>query len=68
MKRGLTGEYQERLVGGEKVRAFIPSPLPPSQPVELDGHQNRLLEQATIALGRLFKMIWENLKEIWYGE
>ena len=53
MKRGVTGEYQVRVVGGEEVRTFIPSPLPPSRPVDLTRTQSPLLEQATIALGRL---------------
>ncbi|MGK9232193.1 Fic family protein [Inquilinus limosus] len=39
-------------VGGERVRAFIPPPLPPRPPVEL-GSLQTLLERANQALGRL---------------
>jgi Fic family protein len=53
MKRGLTGRYEESTVGGETVRAFIPSPLPPAPPLKLEGTLNSLLERALLALGRL---------------
>jgi Fic family protein len=53
MKRGITGEYQVTVVGGETVRAFIPSPLPPDPPLEFTPQRQRLLERATLALGRL---------------
>ncbi len=53
MKRGSTGEYRITHTGGEEVRAFIPYPLPPNPPLDLTGRQGRLLEQATLVLGRL---------------
>lgn len=53
MNRGLTGEYQVTTVNGESVRAFIPAPLPPEPPLDLSGARQRLLESATLALGRL---------------
>jgi len=53
MKRGPTGEYRISVVGGEEVRAFVPRALPPSPPLDLSGVRIRLLEQATLALGRL---------------
>lgn len=53
MKRGRTGEYKSSLAGGEKVRAFIPLPLPPTPAVDLGGSRQRLIERATLALGRL---------------
>ena len=53
MKRGLTGYYHTTRVGGEEVRAFVPHPLPPHPPLELTGARVRLMEQATLALGRL---------------
>jgi Fic family protein len=34
-------------------RAFIPSPLPPDPPLDLDGETLSLLSQADVALGRL---------------
>lgn len=53
MKRGLTGHYQTSVTGGETIRAFIPKPLPPKPPLEMTDHRQRLLERATLALGRL---------------
>ena len=53
MKRGLSGEYRHTVVGGEHVRAFIPAPLPPQPPLEFTARRQRLLERATLALGRL---------------
>ena len=53
MKRGITGEYRITVVGGETVQAFIPKPLPPQPPLEFTPRRQRLLERATLALGRL---------------
>jgi len=53
MKRGLTGNYRPQSIGGEQVRPFIPCPLPPQPVLDLAGRRGRLLEQATLALGRL---------------
>ena len=53
MQRGLTGQYEVTAVGGEQVRAFVPSPLPPEPPLELSHARQTLLERATLALGRL---------------
>jgi Fic family protein len=53
MKRGISGRYEASNVGGEVVRAFIPDPLPPHLPLELTNSRQRLLERATLALGRL---------------
>ena len=47
-----TGKYIERAVGGERVRAFIPSVLPPDPPLALDRFYG-LIEEANRALGRL---------------
>ena len=51
MERGSTGRYDVTSVGGEDVRAFVPDALPPQ--LELTGDRQRLLEKATLALGRL---------------
>lgn len=53
MKRGVTGTYEVLTVGGEKVEAFIPSPLPPSPTLSVDGALQRALELAGLAVGRL---------------
>ncbi|HPU85033.1 MAG TPA: Fic family protein [Candidatus Latescibacteria bacterium] len=50
-----TGHYETRAVGGESVHAFIPAPLPPDPPLDLTPARQRLLERATLALGRLDK-------------
>jgi len=52
-RRGSTGHYKITSVGGEQVQAFIPHPLPPDPPVDLSNARQRLLERATLALGRL---------------
>jgi Fic family protein len=46
------GTHVVSTFGGERVRAYIPPPLPPVPPIRLEGLQ-LLLEQANQALGRL---------------
>ena len=53
MHRRKTGKYEITGTGGEPDRAFVPFPLPPDPPVELDARLQRALEAATLALGRL---------------
>jgi len=54
MERGLTGHYVPvPSAAGEKARAFVPTPLPPEPPVQLDAELQELAEKATLALGRL---------------
>ncbi|HEY6195476.1 MAG TPA: Fic family protein [Candidatus Eisenbacteria bacterium] len=53
MKRSTTGEYVTTAVAGESIRSFIPSPLPPSPPLDLPGELGHRLDRAHIALGRL---------------
>ena len=53
MKRGPTGKYEISTIGSEKVRAFIPKPLPPNPLLILQGPIQTLLERALLALGRL---------------
>jgi Fic family protein len=48
-----TGIYEISLAGGEAVRAFVPLPLPPEPALDLGGKRLQLLEQATLAVGRL---------------
>jgi Fic family protein len=45
MKRGKAGR--------EKVRAFVPAPLPPVPPLAFEGKLHRAIEAAALALGRL---------------
>lgn len=47
-----TGSYYDTATGGEKVRAFVPPPLPPDPPVALEGLLTAL-SNADRALGRL---------------
>jgi hypothetical protein len=54
MKRGLTGHYVPLpSVAGENARAFVPNPLPPAPPLELDAEIQELIQNAMLALGRL---------------
>ena len=53
MRRGLTGTWKSIRTGDETVRAFVPLPLPPQQPLEIDSRLQRKQEQALVALGRL---------------
>ena len=46
------GRYIETDAGGERVRAFVPPPLPPSPPVQVASMLGRLSD-ADRALGRL---------------
>ena len=50
--RGPTGRHEiTGTHGGERVRAFIPNPLPPDPAIDLAGMQQEL-EAASLALGR----------------
>ena len=53
MHRGETGHFRTTTHGGEEVRAFVPRPLPPEPPLQLDGPLLKALEAANHALGRL---------------
>jgi Fic family protein len=53
MKRGITGRYEVTTTAGERVKAFVPRPLPPDAPLKLDSTLQRQLEPAALALGRL---------------
>jgi Fic family protein len=48
-----TGVWQTMRFGGETVRAFVPLRLPPEPALQMGGTRQRLLERATLALGRL---------------
>lgn len=53
MKRGETGRHEVTITGGERVPAFIPTPLPPMPQLVMDGSLQQLLEPAVLAIGRL---------------
>ncbi len=53
MHRGITGHWERIDSGPEPVRAFIPAPLPPNPPLNFSPSLRKLLERATLALGRL---------------
>ena len=53
MARRVSGIYRTTTTAGEKVRAFVPAPLPPEPSLLLDPPRQKRLEQATVALGRL---------------
>ncbi|MDI6757423.1 MAG: Fic family protein [Endomicrobiia bacterium] len=57
MKRGLTGKYEISVVGGETIKAFVPFALPPKPAIEFSGDRRRLVERATLALGRLDSIV-----------
>jgi Fic family protein len=53
VKRGATGRYEVTATAGERVQAFVPAPLPPVPPLEIEGELQRALEPALLAVGRL---------------
>ena len=53
MNRGLTGHYTPTIAGGIACEAFVPAPLPPSPPLEVDSKLQGRINQAMLALGRL---------------
>ncbi len=53
MQRGEIGTYEVTSAGGERIRAFVPAPLPPKPALVLDGSLQQALESAVLALGRL---------------
>ncbi|MBV1790605.1 Fic family protein [Marinobacterium sp. D7] len=53
MERGLTGRYTPSIDGGVTCQAFIPAPLPPEPPLQIDTKLQGRINQAMLALGRL---------------
>lgn len=47
------GAYVVTTAGGERIRAFVPPPLPPEPPLEFGAELQDLLERANRGLGRL---------------
>ncbi len=48
--RNRAGNYIRQIEG---YKAFVPNPLPPDPPIQLDSEIIQLLSQASMALGRL---------------
>ncbi len=44
---------RRRFIKSAAARAFVPAPLPPAPPLEIDGELGALLDAASTALGRL---------------
>ncbi|MBN1549886.1 Fic family protein [bacterium] len=53
MKRGLQGHYTMISTIGEKVQAFVPSPLPPKPSIEWTPELRNKFDQALLTIGRL---------------
>jgi Fic family protein len=53
MRRELQGHYKTVSTVGEKVKAFVPSPLPPQPPIVWTSELRGKFDQALLALGRL---------------
>lgn len=53
MERSLQGHYVTRSTVGERVQAFVPSPLPPDPPLVWSPELRERFDQALLALGRL---------------
>ncbi|MCF8081441.1 MAG: Fic family protein [Desulfobacterales bacterium] len=53
MKRKLQGHYVSVSTAGEKVRAFVPSPLPPHPPIEWTPELRTKFDAAHVAIGKL---------------
>ena len=53
MDRGLTGEYISAIAGGIACKAFVPAPLPPNPPLQIDSKLQSRINQAMLSLGRL---------------
>jgi len=54
MPRRTTGHWRTiSTVGGERARAYVPVPLPPSPSLRIDGRLRDRLDAALLALGRL---------------
>jgi Fic family protein len=51
--RRVTGTYITNSISPEPFKSFVPKPLPPDPPLNLNGEHYELLDKATLALGRL---------------
>ncbi len=55
----ISGKYITNSISSEPFKSFIPNPLPPDPPLNLEGEHYTLLDKATLALGRLDGLAWQ---------
>lgn len=55
----VSGTYINNTTSPEPFKSYIPQPLPPNPPLNLNGEHYALLDQATLALGRLDGLTWQ---------
>jgi len=53
MDRGRTGEYRSAIAGSIACDAFVPAPLPPDPPLQIDSKLQGRINKAMLSLGRL---------------
>ncbi len=53
MRRPAPGRYVEVAAAGERIKAFVPAPLPPDPPIVWSPSLRRRFDEALLALGRL---------------
>jgi len=53
MNRGLTGEYTPAIADGVACEAFVPAPIPPNPPLQIDSKLQVRISLAMLSLGRL---------------
>ncbi len=53
MRRSPTGHYEPSVAAGIACKGFVPDPLPPQPPLQIDARLQRKLDEAHLALGRL---------------
>lgn len=53
MNQRKTGRYEITTLAGERVKAFIPLPLPPNPPIQWSSILMDRQQRAAMALGRL---------------
>ncbi|EDN68207.1 Filamentation induced by cAMP protein Fic [Beggiatoa sp. PS] len=53
MKRNKTGDFLPISTVEEPYHAFVPHPLPPQPPLQIDAQLQDLMDQSLMALGRL---------------
>jgi len=57
MERGLTGRYITVSTVGETCKAFVPNPLPPNPPLNINNELLLALDKASLAIGKLDGLI-----------